>query len=136
MANQSRPLRCGRVLIRERRPHRLLTVAEQHDLDPNELDARLIDLAHDGFDELASLFPIRTSHAPQTAPCEVRRSSAIGARHTRQCTCPWARSRATRSSVGGWVMNSFLNCIFRPVSGLMMKALAWAGSTSIGTCFA
>ena len=31
------------------------------------------------------------------------------------------RSRRTRSSVGGWVVNRFLNCMSRPVNGLTMN---------------
>ncbi len=44
-----------------------------------------------------------------------------------------ARSRATRSSVGGWVVNSLANWMRRPVSGLTMYLLAWAGCTAMGT---
>jgi len=46
------------------------------------------------------------------------------------------RRRAMRSSVGGCERNRFENCAFRPVSGLMMYAVAWAGSTFIGTWLA
>src|SRR5919204_3161612 len=44
-----------------------------------------------------------------------------------------SRSLAMRSSVGGWVENSLAKLTWRPVSGLMMYAVASAGFTSIGT---
>ena len=52
---------------------------------------------------------------------------AIHAEYTRFLS---AASAATRSSVGGWVENSFMNA--EPLNGLMMNMCAVAGDASIG----
>ncbi len=60
------------------------------------------------------------------------RMQAPSAREPRQpCHSP-ARRRATRSSVGGWVVNHLANWTRRPVRGFTMYFWAWAGCTSMG----
>jgi hypothetical protein len=48
----------ARIRIRELGTHRLLSVAEENNLDPREFRFGLVDLAHDRFDVLADLFPV------------------------------------------------------------------------------
>jgi hypothetical protein len=48
----------ARFRIRELGAHRLLTVAEENNLDPREFRFGLVDLARDRFDVLADLFPV------------------------------------------------------------------------------